>query len=63
MTSETKALQAFKKETGLSIQQGKIAIAQSINKGLFPEIKGKRTILNLEGERFVLRFNNLKIFV
>lgn len=63
MTSETKALQAFKKETGLNIQQAKIAITQRINKGLFPEIKGKRTILNLEGDHFVLRFNQLKIFV
>lgn len=57
MTSETKALQAFKRETGLSIQQAKLAIEQRINKGLFPEIKGKRTILNLEGDQFVLRFN------
>lgn len=63
MENKTKALQAFARETGLTIQQGKIAIEQKLNNGLFAEVKGKRTILSLEGDRFVLRYNGTKLFV
>lgn len=63
MQSEIKALERFKKESGLSIQQAKIMLSEKLNKGLFAEVKTKNTILNIEDDKHVLRFKNLKVYL